>query len=176
MNKFLLLLFLPLLLLAQAQNSELTPKELAYLKEKKEIKLCVDPDWMPYTGIRHKNHIGLSADIFKIIDKKISIPIKLQQTSSWNQTLEYAKDKKCDIIDFAARTPQRSTYLSFTSDYLKLPLVIATKNGVPFIDDFKNLKKRIGIVKGYAFAQKIRKDYPNIRIVEVKSTEDGLKK
>jgi len=174
--KTILLLFLPLLLSALSHDLKLSSQEISYLEKKKELKLCVDPNWMPYTGIRHGNHIGLAADIFKIIDEKISIPIKLQQSSSWSQTLEFAKEKRCDIIDFATKTPNRENYLIFTTNYLKMPIVIATKNGVPFIDDFKKLKKRIGIVKGYAFAQIIKKDYPNITVVDVKSTEDGLKK
>ena len=67
--------------------------------------------------------------------------------------------------------------MNFTPAYLSIPLVMATKPNVPFINDFKAIKnKKVGIVKGYAFNEIIRRKYPNIRVVDVKNITEGLQK
>lgn len=38
---------------------ELTKEENSYLKNKKVITMCVDPDWYPFEKIENEKHIGL---------------------------------------------------------------------------------------------------------------------
>ena len=149
-----------------------------YLQKKKVITMCIDPKWMPYEGFDKNGHyVGISADFFKIFQKSIPIPIKVIQTKTWEESLENAKARKCDILSLVMSTPSRKKYMDFTSPYLNIPLVLATKPNVVFFDNFKVLKnKKIGIVKGYAFNEIIRKEYPNFEIVDVENIEDGLKK
>ncbi|MEA3554720.1 MAG: ABC transporter substrate-binding protein [Campylobacterota bacterium] len=160
------------------ETKDLTNKEEIYLKNKKQITMCIDPDWMPFEQIDSKgNHIGISSDYFKIFEKELNIPIKVIKTKSWTQTLKFAKQRKCDIISMAMETPNRKQYMNFTTPYLSVPLVLATKNNFSFIDDFKELKnKKVGIVQGYAFTELLKLKYPNLNIIEVKNNIDGLEK
>jgi polar amino acid transport system substrate-binding protein len=61
---------------------------------------------------------------------------------------------------------------------LKIPLVLVTHSKVPFIANLKSLtkKQKIGMPKGYAYAEILQKKYPNLQIVDVKNSKDGLKK
>ncbi len=156
----------------------LTIKQEKYLKEKKEIRFCADPNWLPFEQVKNGQVIGISADYSKIIKDKLEIPFKLIQTNSWTEAIEYAKERKCDILSFLAmETDDRKKYLNFTTSYVKIPLVLATKLDVTFITNFNTLKsKRIGIPKGYAFAEILKKRYPNLNIVEVDNIKIGLKK
>ena len=160
------------------KNNILTAKEKQYLKNKKQITMCIDPDWMPYEKFDKKgNHIGLSRDYFDIFQKQINIPIKVIKTKNWSESLEFAKQRKCDILSLAMETPNRKQYMNFTKPYLSLPSVLATKNNVSFINDFKQLSnKRIGIVQGYAYVETLKIKYPNLNIIEVKNINDGLQK
>ena len=156
----------------------LSNEEKTYLNKKKELKLCIDPDWMPYEMFdKHGKHIGLSADYFYYFSKKLQIDIKPVITSNWSQTLEFMKDRKCDVLSLAMPTPSRKSYMNFTSTYLDMPLVLATKLNVTFIDNFKQLRnKKVAIVKDYAYAEIIKYKYPNLRLIEVKNTKKGLEK
>ena len=152
-------------------------EELAYLKTKQSIKMCTDPDWMPYEKNDKGKHIGMSSDYFKIFKKLIPKTIEYVPTKTWAQTLQYAKQRKCDIISLAVQTPLRSEYLNFTSAYLKLPLVIATDITQPFIIDIQDvLDKKIGVVKGHAYIEIIKNRYPQMNIIEVNSLEEGFDK
>lgn len=154
---------------------ELSSKEKEYLENKKEIKMCIDPNWLPLEKIENGEHIGISAEFIEAISKKIKIPIHLIETTTWAKSLENIKQRKCDILALAEETPLRKQYLDFTIPYIKLPLVIATKEGLPFIDNLNNIQgKAIGVVKNYSIVELLKNKYPNINLVEIESIQEGL--
>lgn len=149
--------------------------ELEYLQKKEKITVCIDPEWMPFESLKDSKHIGLTADYFKIFEKRIGIPLEIVNSTSWDESVEFAKQRKCDVMSLVMQTPSRLDYLSFTSTYLDIPLVLATKTDVAFVSDFESLKtEQVGISSGYAFVEILKKKYPNLNIVEVKNVKDGL--
>jgi ABC-type nitrate/sulfonate/bicarbonate transport system substrate-binding protein/signal transduction histidine kinase len=153
----------------------LASEEKTYLSNIDHINMCVDPNWMPYEKIENKKHIGIASDYISLLSQKIDKPIKLVQTQSWSQSLEYIKDKKCDILSLAMQTPQREKYLNFTTPYLNVPLVIATKVDISFIPNIESLRgRKIAIAKDYAYLELLKSKYPYLNIVEVDSINEGL--
>jgi PAS domain S-box-containing protein len=153
-----------------------TEEEQNFLAAKKVITMCVDPDWMPLEKIEKGKHVGMSADYFNLIRKKIGIPIVLVPTQTWSESIEYAKARKCDIFSLAMATPERLTYMGFTDPYLSIPLVLATQDDQRFIADLTSVKdKLLGVVKGYAFGELLRSKNPDMQIVDVASVSEGLK-
>ncbi|RLA77881.1 MAG: hypothetical protein DRG78_16395 [Epsilonproteobacteria bacterium] len=164
-------------LVFEEDSMDLTNLEKYYLEKKKVITMCVDPNWLPFEKIQDSKHIGISADYFKIFREKLGVDIELVPTKSWMQSLEYAQQRKCDILSLAMQTPSRKEYMNFTQPYIKTPLVIATKIDAPFVNDFSSIKgKKVGITKGYSSIELIRKNHPEINIVEVENIQDGLDK
>ena len=154
---------------------ELTEAEQQYLNDKGTITFCVDPRWMPFEEINNGAHVGMSADYIKIFQDKIHTPFKLVPTQSWEESLDFAKQRKCDILSLIMPTPARRVFMNFTSPYLSYPLVIATRTDSLFILDITEvMDKPLGIVKGYAFVEILRRKYPGINLVEVASLEEGL--
>lgn len=155
----------------------LTNQEKKYLKEKRVITACIDPDWMPFESFENGKHVGLSADYFEIFQKELSTPIKVIKTESWMQSLEFAKSRKCDILPLAMETPEKKEYLDFTSSYLKIPVVLVAKPNVEFITDFESIgDRKVGISEGYSYNEILKKRYPNLNIVDVKNVKEGLEK
>ncbi len=66
-------------------------EEKNYLALNKQITMCVDPDWMPLEKIQNGHHVGMSADYFSLIEKKLGIPVVLIPTQNWSESIEYAK-------------------------------------------------------------------------------------
>jgi len=165
---------------ANLENNNITfnKEEYAYLQNKKKIKICIDPNWMPFESFDTKGrHIGMTAEYFKIFKNELNIPFEVLKTKTWAESIHAAKTRQCDLYSLAMQTPERKEYMDFTSPYLSIPLVLATKLDVPFIDKIKSIKNRkIGIVKGYAFNEIIRNIYPNIEVVDVKNINVGLQK
>jgi PAS domain S-box-containing protein len=157
-------------------NDLLTQKERAYLSEKNKITMCIDPSWMPFEAFdKNKNYIGMTSDYFKLFSQELGVAFDVIYTRDWMESLEYAKERKCDILSLVAQSSQRKEYLNFTSPYLSIPVVLTTKIDKPFIDDFSALKgKKIGIPKGYYFAEVLQERYPYLDIVEVDNETQGL--
>ena len=178
----LFFIFFSLALYAHSPEGEgvevhFSEEERDYLTKKKVITMCIDPDWMPYEKIENGKHIGISADIFKIFQSQLPIPIKLVQTKSWEESLLYAQKRECDIFSLATATPQREEYMNFTTPYLIVPWMIATKQNVTYISSPKSLKnQKLGTIKGYASLEVLKKNYPYLDIVEVENIHDGLQK
>lgn len=157
-------------------NIFLNEEEENYLKKKKKITMCVDPDWMPFEKIENNKHVGMAANYIKIIEDKINTPIILVPTKSWTESLEKGKKRDCDIFSLIMTTPEREKYLDFTDPYLKVPLVLAADINSPFIDSLQQIKnQKVAIVKNYAYGEVLKSKYPDIQFVEVNNITEGLK-
>lgn len=178
-----LLIFLGLPGLLTAQNVaptkttlSFTPAEQQYLRDKQEIKMCIDPAWLPLEAIQNGKHIGMTAEYMHLFSAQLGIPITLVPTATWPEAIEFAKQRKCDIFSLAMATPERETYMDFSHPYLSIPLVMATKTAAPFFDDITTLTdKKIGMVEGYAFNELLRNRYPDMEVVDVPNAHTGLK-
>ncbi|SKB82052.1 diguanylate cyclase domain-containing protein [Malaciobacter marinus] len=164
------------LLIDKKFNTNLTTKELDFLKTHNSLNLCIDPDWMPLEKFEKDEYIGITSDYMKILQKRLGIKIKAIKSNSWSQSLEYGKQRKCDIFSLVMPTKSREEYLNFTEPYITIPLVLITKIEKLYIANLKKISKKVGIVKDYAFTEQLKKDYPNLEIVEVENLKTGLNK
>ncbi|MDC0933896.1 transporter substrate-binding domain-containing protein, partial [Arcobacteraceae bacterium] len=159
------------------KNISLSKKNKEYLKAKKEIRMCVDPSWLPFEAIENGKHIGIISDIYKELQKNLATPFRLIQTRTWTESLLFIKEKKCDILAAAVYTSKRDEYVNFTQAYLEFPEVIITRGDADFIDDFESIiHKKIGIVKNSAIGELIKNKFPKINLIDVHSVSDGLMK
>ena len=159
------------------KNTILNSKENDYLKKKKVIKMCIDPDWMPFEKNDRGKHIGMTAEYKQILEKEIGIPIEVVQTKTWQDSLKFGKERKCDIFSLVMPTKERLKYLDFSTPYLKIPLVIVTNIDEFFINDISSVTdKKIGVVDGYAYGEILREKYPKMNLVKLKNLKDGLEK
>lgn len=159
------------------KESILTKEEFDYLQSKKVIKMCIDPNWMPFEKNENGKHVGMSSDYINVLQKQINTPIIHIPTKTWTQSLQYGKDRKCDIFSLVMPTNERKKYLKFTKAYLNVPLIIATSIEKFFINDISRVvDKKIGIVKGYAYIEILKEKYPNINLIEVENINEGLEK
>lgn len=157
------------------QELELSTEEQYYLAQKEKINLCIDPNWMPFESNVDGEHIGMTADYFKLLEQKLEIPIKMIPTNTWTESIEYGKARKCDIFSLVMPTKERRTYLDFTQNYLSIPLVITTRLDELFVEKIEHLEdKKIGIVSGYAYGEILRERYPHLELVDVKDITEGL--
>ncbi len=154
-----------------------TDQQKSYLKNKKEITYCIDPEWMPFESIHNGKHIGISADIFDGFKKQLPVPMHLIKTQSWVESLFKVQQRECDILSLASPTTERLKYLDFTQPYINLPVVLVTRTDKIFIDDINEVKnEKLAVVKGYAIADILREKINDINLIEVDSISDGLKR
>ncbi|AXH13566.1 diguanylate cyclase [Halarcobacter bivalviorum] len=154
---------------------ELDKDEKAYLNTK-VIKYCINPDGLPFEGLNEeKEHSGISSDYYSLFEKILSAKFELVKTKNWNESITFIKEGKCNMLALGMETYERKKYLNFTSSYLDVPLVVATKVDVPFINHILDLEgEKVGIIKGDAFVKILRQKYPSLDLVEVENINEGL--
>lgn len=154
----------------------LSPKEQAYLVQKGPIKMCVDPGWMPFERIdENGKHDGMVSALMQLMQERSGIVVTLVPTKSWDESMQKAQKRECDILTLSMKTPERLKYMDFTTPYLTYPLVIATKSKEIFVDSLDSVAlKKIALVKGYAYNEILKKRYPSMQIVDVSTVEEGL--
>ena len=158
-------------------NYAFTEKEKKYIEEKDNIKMCVLPNSMPYGDIKDGKLTGAVSDYMALIEKKIGKSLSLVPTNSWAESLEFAKNRKCDILSSLAWTKQREDHFNFTKPYIEIPYVLLTKNGTSFINNLSSIKnKKISVVDSYTIIDSLQSKYKDIEFVKVKDIDEGLEK
>lgn len=161
-----------------SKNFLFTKEEIDYLEKKRNITMCVDPKFLPYEEItKEGNYSGIISDIMEQLNKNTNIKFQLNITTSWEESYELVKNKRCDILPFTVQTKSREEYFNFTQAYLAFPTVIATRNSEIFINSLKEIgNKKIALIKNYALNEILKYTYPNINIIQVKNAKEGLEK
>ena len=81
-SKLLLLFTLLVPLTVIAVQPQFTDEENSYLKDRNEIFMCIDPNWMPYEKIDGGKHIGMTYDYMNLFCEKIGLAITLVPTTT----------------------------------------------------------------------------------------------
>jgi polar amino acid transport system substrate-binding protein len=154
----------------------LSEAEKAWLSQTDAIRVCTDPDWMPYEGIDEQaRHTGIMSDFHQLWSGMIDKPIALQRTNSWEQSLQFMEQGKCDVLSSAHDVPSRRHYLTVTEPFIFYPFAVATHPDNHFIIDLLPLiDQHFVMVKGYAGVEIMRKRYPALDLELVDSAREGL--
>lgn len=154
----------------------LTYAEKVYLEKQPGITYCANPDWMPLERIASGgSHEGMVADYLRLMADRIGINLTLLPTESSAQSLEFARNRRCDIMSAAFETAEASRHMNFTRPYLRLPLVVAVQEDEIFVDGLKALKgETVGVPAGYGLQMRLQRDYPELKVLEVAGIKEGL--
>ena len=176
MIKALILLCLALHV-SLASTIPLSDEHLAYLREKRTISMCVDPEWEPFEKINDKKeHEGIAADIIRLIAQRLDITIKLLPTSTWQESIKKSQNYECDILSLVNQTPKRDQWLLYTAPIIEDPNVLIARSEHAYIEDIASLKKySIALLKDTAILERFQKDYPNFKIIPVITEEEAFR-
>ena len=156
-------------------DSELDIEELHYIRRKKVIQICVNPNWEPIEFVQKGEPKGISMDIMDIVFDNLGLKYKYIQTSNWKDSQLYLRDKKCDMLPSAVDTKKRELFANFTKPYMSFPLVIITKKDKPLVQNIESIvDKTMSRKKGSALIEIFRKKYPGIHIMETKGYKEAF--
>lgn len=159
-----------------AETLELTEQETAFLQQHPRLRVGVDRDWFPFEFVDDNGqHAGISGGYLALIADYLGVEFEIVTAPSWQQTLDALRNRELDILSMAAITPERSVYADFTEPYIRSPMVIVTRHDVPFLQTPSMLgEQTVGAVPGYASHEYLRNNYPDLDLINVPSTRQGL--
>lgn len=157
----------------------LTSEETKWLNENKdEIKIGYTTDYPPVEFLDDDKYVGISADYFKLLEKKLGIDIEMVEFDNWDELIEQAKSRKISGITAATKTPERSEYLDFTVPYILNPNVIITRKNFSenlTFEKLANTSMEILVVEGYDIIEFLNERFPKLEYKTVKTPSDGMR-
>lgn len=154
----------------------LSPEEKTYVEHVKAVKMCVDPDWAPFERINaHGQHEGIAADLVQLVAQRVGLSIELYPTTTWEESLAASKSGRCELMSFLNRSPARDAWLIFTDPIFFDQNIIVTREEHPNIDHLQGVQgKSVALPRGTMMEERIRKDYPGLRVVTTASESEAI--
>jgi len=154
----------------------LTLYERNWLQNHLSFSLGVDHNAYPVEFTDDNNQLsGISSDYIDYISEQLSIKLIVSENMAWAKSLERLRDGKIDVMSSIVRTNEREKFMLFTKPYFQFPAVAVTKKGTFYAESMSSFNHRkVGVIKGYVFAELISKDYPKMNLVYVSSIMEGL--
>jgi PAS domain S-box-containing protein len=161
---------------AGAGRLPLTEEERAWLRSHSRIRVSQDPAWAPIEfADAGENPSGIAESYLQLVEQRLGITFERVPGLSWQEGMARLQRRDIDMTICLSKTPERIQFLSFTKPYLKIPIVILAREAVTYIGDMRELSEhKVAVVDGYALAEWISRDFPDIHLVKVKTVEDGL--
>jgi len=147
---------------------------------KKTIKTCVGPNWLPFEKITQDgDYIGIIAQYNKLIAKKTDLKFEYKYMDSIQQSYEYLKNNKCDIIMADIATSEIKKEFLATKPYYIAQRAFVTHKDTPWVSDLSFLlkhNKKVGVVKDSPASKILKKLYKDkIDLIPFVDTKSGLK-
>lgn len=150
----------------------LSQAEQRYIDQNAKVKICIHPDWYPFESYWQGRYQGMVADYIQLIMGNIELNYEIVPSTSWQQSLKYIQNGRCELLAGAMQTIERSQSLDFTQPYLNVPAVIAVK-----ADENKKplAEMTVGVIDKSAFHEILATRYPKMKIISVDHVVEGLR-
>ena len=154
----------------------LTDTEREYLKNKKELTVCVKPDMLPYEALEEGKYIGICADYLNLISKKLGVSLKILSSKTNADTLKLLNNKQCDIKAVMMIDKKGMIYKP-TKAYIEDYISLSTNIQQPFINNIESYmdKTFVLVTAQQGIVKTVKKQYPKIKIIFAESTDEALK-
>jgi diguanylate cyclase (GGDEF)-like protein len=155
---------------------EFTAQEIAYIERAGAIKMCVDPDWVPFEQINPQGqHEGIAADLVQLVAQRVGLKIDLYPVKTWDESLAASKSGRCLLMSFINQTPAREQWLIFTQPIFYDQNIIVTREEHPYIGDPTDLTDHIVVLpRGTMVEERIRRDFSHLKIITTGSEAEAI--
>jgi len=155
---------------------ELSDEDKAWLNGHRNIRLGVDPNWLPFEAFGPDgDYEGIASDYVRWFNEHLDIAMEPVAGLNWDEVMAQAKKGKLDVLPCVVKTPERSKFLLFTKPYLSLPMVIVVRDDSPFISGIEDIQsKQIAVVKSYVTQEYLERDYPERELYLAENIVEAL--
>ncbi|BBB25642.1 EAL domain-containing protein [Amphritea japonica] len=160
------------------RSQNLSSDEITWLEQHPRLKLGIDRSFYPYEWIDEKGrYTGIAADFMRLLEQRLEVKfVPVTDKTSWGEVLTAAKAGEYDLLPCVVQTADRLEYLNFTTPYLSSSEVIISEQARGYIGTLDKLNgKRVAIHKGHFTNELLRRDYPEITIVNTSSIQEALR-
>jgi len=111
----------------------LTKEEQAWVKNHRNIRLGIDPEFAPFEFIESGQYQGMASDYIKLLNQRLNLNMEIIKGITWNEAVRRAEQGEIDVLPTVGITAERQTFLNYTAPYLQFHRVIVTRVDAPFV-------------------------------------------
>ena len=150
----------------------LNENDLNYLNTN-QFTLLTQADHIPFSFKNLNELIGIEIDFWKLISDKLSKPFNIEEVLKDNILNIFSNSIKVKFVYSFKKESSDKNVLS--NPIAKVPLALATKNGVHYISDLNSVEHiKIGVLKDLEIFESLKRDYPNVNFIEINTIDDGI--
>ncbi|EDT41987.1 ATP-binding protein [Burkholderia ambifaria] len=162
-----------------AYDVNFTKSEVEWMRGRPIIRYAIDPRWEPIEFLDGESAAGLSVAYLNKISDITGIRFEYIKTSSWSESVDFLVNGKVDLLpgvpDFdVPLSLKRQAKLS--DPYFVGTTIAVTKASSRATSDLSDLSsnEKIAIRGGGAYESWVRKQYPNVQIIQFDSADGAL--
>ncbi|MCF6246030.1 MAG: transporter substrate-binding domain-containing protein [Desulfobacula sp.] len=161
--------------LSNKDNLQFSEKEKQWIKDHPVVRARIGT--APPLHFFEGSPKGISVDYLNLIAGHAGFQVKYITGIPWSKAIDSIKNhEKIDLILTAKITEERKKFISFTDNYLIIPLVIFTRNEIGFISGIEDLKhKTVSVERGYVLHSQLMDQFPEIDLHVVEKPIEAIK-
>jgi len=110
------------------------------------------------------------------VAQRSGLTLQLLPTKDWDQSLAASQAGRCELMSFLNQSAKRDGWLLFTDPVLVDENVLITREEHSYVSDLAALAGETMVLpKGTSVEERLRRDFPNLKIVQVESEAQAFK-
>ena len=117
----------------------LTAAERQWIKENRNIRLGIDPEFAPFEFLHQGQYQGMTSDYIRLLNQRLNLNMQVVPNINWKEAIARAERGDIDVLPAVGVTRERKSFLNYTRPYLNFHHVIVTRNDTPFVADLSDV-------------------------------------
>ncbi len=153
----------------------LTVEEIEYLKTLPELVVSNELDWPPFDFAIVGQPQGYSIDVMRLIGAMLDIDLRFVNGYTWSELVARFQAGEIDLLHSVLLNDTNAQWGIPSDSYATLPYAFVTLADKPDISSMSELVgRRVAIPEGWSVIKVINERYPDVEIVEAKSTHNAI--
>ena len=161
---------------SKSEALNLNLNEIRYLNTIDKVTVCLGTTILPIDGYVNNEHVGIMADIFKLISDKTDMKIVAIKSKNRADLLQKIKDRECQVVPIVDIDSKKIDDLVISAPFYQTHFALISQIDKSFVSDFKFLKDEILVVNSELYRKKLLDIYPFLNIIVEKNRILMIKK
>ncbi|ARP38366.1 HD domain-containing phosphohydrolase [Vibrio syngnathi] len=153
----------------------LSSEQKAWVNDTPPLLVSNQNDWGPMDFSVAGKPNGYAIDLLKMIGEMTGIRFEFVNGFSWGELVSKFQEGSIDGLQSVQNYKNNGIDGLYTTPIYELPFSIVTRVGAKVVTNYAELEgQKVAILSGWSIIPKLRKDFPNIDLVEFENLESAF--
>ena len=155
----------------------LSSSERAFVDSLPELRVSNETDWPPIDFTQSGKPRGYSVDVVRMVSQMTGLRTRFINGPGWKELVNNFQNGELDLLQPVILTGTNADLGLFGEPFMRLPFALATPADQPPLQGLSELNgQSLAIPSGWSILPVVRSRFPDINIVEVENSLQGIRK